>query len=166
MKHLKRKFLLLVCTLAVATGSKAENVGYAMRVTLVNGKVDTYIVADHPSVVFDYEYTTIQSSSVSAKYATDSIANYTFADIATSIKEVNATETVEDLYVKFVDGVNVHIRGINPNAIVRVYSLNGQLQGPDMEYLPNGVNISLSSLPTGTYIINIDNKKSFKVLKR
>lgn len=164
---MKRKLLLFITVLSTSISTFAENVDYVMHVTLTNGKVDTYIVGSHPNVYFDKDYTTIASYELTTSYETSQIESYTFADInATSIEEVINGNEAGGVFVKFVDGVTVQVRGISPETIVRTYSLTGELQSPIISTLSDGVDISLSMLPAGTYVVKIGNEKSIKIQKR
>ena len=109
---MKRKLLLFITVLSTSISTFAENVDYVMHVTLTNGKVDTYIVGSHPNVYFDKDYTTIASYELTTSYETSQIESYTFADInATSIEEVMNGNEAEGVFVKFVDGITVQVRG-------------------------------------------------------
>lgn len=167
MKSLRKKLLLSFIALMACMGAKSQDIGYVMRVNLTDGTVDEYLVADHPTVSFGKDKVTVQSASVWATYATGDVKEYTFVDAnATSIEGTTSTEHKADVSITYVDGENVIIRGINPNTPVRVYSLDGQMQKAVTTHTTDGVNISLSPLSVGTYIININNEKSIKVLKR
>ena len=164
---MKRKLLLFITVLSTCFSTFAENVDHVMHVTLTSGKVDTYIVGSHPNVYFDKDYTIIASYELTTSYETSQIESYTFADInATSIEEVINENKVEGICVKFVDGVMVQVRGVAPETLIRTYSLTGELQHPIISTLSDGVDISLSMLPAGTYVVKIGNEKSIKIQKR
>lgn len=164
---LKKKLLLSFLALGVCLGAKSQDVSYVMRVTLTDGTVDEYLVADHPTVTVEKGVVYVWGGPVQATYKVDDVKDYTFADVSTtSIEEVAADEQKADISVKYVDGENVIIRGINPDTPVRVYSLGGQMQNAALTRTTDGVNVSLGALPAGTYIIDMRNDKSIKVLKR
>lgn len=166
MNLMKKKLLLFFLAIGAWTGAMSQDVGYIMRVNLVNGTVDEYLVADHPYVSFAKESITVSSSMVTTTYATNDVANYTFAEMdANDIEEVIHEESNVNMIVKYLDGETVEIRGIG-NVQVTVYGVDGRKLNADIVRMENGVNVSLSALPSGTYIINIKNSKSVKVLKR
>lgn len=167
MKLLKKQLLFSLFALGAWTGATAQDVGYVMRVTLTDGTVDSYLVADHPTVEFTQDKVTVQSASVRAEYAADDVKDYTFVDVnATNIEATTAETPEHGITFKYVDGENISIRGIEATTPVSVYSIGGQKQNATIIRTPDGANVSLGTLPTGTYIINIRNIKSIKVLKR
>ena len=163
---LKKKLLLSFLALGACLGAKSQDVSYVMRVTLTDGKVDEYLVADHPNVSVEKGVVYVWGA-VQATYKVEDVKDYTFADASTTgIEEVASDEPKAGISVKYVDGENVIIRGISPDTPVRVYSLGGQMQNAAITHSADGVNVSLNALPAGTYIIDMKNEKSIKVLKR
>lgn len=167
MKKHPVKWLLLLFAWGAWAGAKADDVSYIMRVNLVNGTVDEYLVADHPRVDFVKETIYVSSAALSATYATSDVESYTFVDANPSaIEEVQQTQDNLDMSVKFVDGETVEIRGKVAADGIAVFSIDGRRMNAAVTLSDGGVNVSLSGLPTGAYIINIKNGKSVKVLKR
>lgn len=67
--------------------------------------------------------------------------------------------------VRFVNGKNIVISGINVNPRVAVYSVSGVQQQAEYDYDGENLNVKLQSLPKGLYIIKV-NDKSIKVHTR
>lgn len=158
---------MLLCVAAGAwVGLAADEISHVMRVTLTDGSVDTYIVADGLSVELDEEFVHVSTREVYFKYEVGQVGNYTFEDIATGVEEVLEEGSEEGVTFQYVDGKTVVIRGISSDSAVQVYSLSGQKQQVEMTKYENGADVSLQSLPAGTYIVSIKNGKSIKVIKR
>lgn len=65
------------------------------------------------------------------------------------------------IYPNPTDGNMVYIEGINPKSDINVYSLSGQL-------IPchyNGVQLDISSLPSGIYLVKVDEHKTSRLIK-
>ena len=167
MKTLRQKLLLSCLVLTAWTGAWAQDVGYVMCVTLNNGTIDRYLVADHPSVNFIEDKVQVATESVKAEYAIADVKDYTFVEMdPTGIEDAVANTPEEGITFKYVGGSTVSIRGIDSNAPVSVYALNGQKMDANIVRTADGAEVSVSALPAGTYIINIKNNKSIKILKR
>lgn len=158
---------MLLCIAAGSwMGLAAEEISHVMRVTLTDGTVDTYIVADELKVSLDEEFVHVSALDVNFKYEAGQVESYTFADITTGVKEVLEEGSEEGVTFKYVDGKTVVIRGIAADATVQVFSLSGQKQKVEMTKYEKGADVSLQSLPAGTYIVSLKNGKSIKVVKR
>ena len=80
--------------------------------------------------------------------------------------EIERTTNEQVIRIEYLDDSKIVISGITEAEKVCLYTLNGQ--NIDFQPINNGdrLTIPLSSLPSGTYILNIDNRQSFKILKR
>lgn len=162
-----KKLLLLFAVCIVSIGMDADEAEYIMRVSLTDGKVDTYVVADHPYVTFLQDVTWIYSNGLLTEYESGKIESYSFVERdVTEIEEVTEQEDSEGITVWFVDGVTVKVRGIASETAIRVYSVGGQMVTPIVSLQEDGADITFSNQPSGTYIINIGNVKSIKIQKR
>ena len=162
-----KKLLLLFAACIVSIGMDADEAEYIMRVSLTDGKVDTYVVADHPYVTFLQDVTRIYSNGLLTEYESGKIESYSFVERdVTEIEEVTEQEDNAGITVWFTDGVTVKVRGIAPETAIRVYTVGGQMVTPIVSPQPDGADITFSNQPSGTYIINIGNEKSIKIQKR
>lgn len=80
--------------------------------------------------------------------------------------EIERTTKEQVIRIEYLDDSKIVISGTMGTEKVRLYTLNGQ--NINSQSINNGerLTISLSSLPSGTYILNIDNRQSFKILKQ
>ncbi len=162
-----KKLLLLFAVCIVSIGMDADEAEYIMRVSLTDGKVDTYVVADHPTVTFQQDVTRIYSKGLLTEYESGKIESYSFVERdVTEIEEVTEQEDNAGITVWFTDGVTVKVRGIASETAIHVYSVGGQMVSPIVSPQPDGADITFSNQPSGTYIINIGNVKSIKIQKR
>ena len=86
-----KKLLLLFAACIVSIGMDADEAEYIMRVSLTDGKVDTYVVADHPYVTFLQDVTWIYSNGLLTEYESGKIESYSFVERdVTEIEEVGS----------------------------------------------------------------------------
>ena len=100
------------------------------------------------------------------------ITGYTYGEIRkfffklSGNLEVNPSADDRIIRVTFVDNTTVTISGIDNPEVIRLYTLDGSPAKPRVEVNDAIVTVSLSTLDAGIYILNIDNKQTFKLLKR
>ena len=80
--------------------------------------------------------------------------------------EVKPSADDRIIRVTFVDNTTVTISGIDNPEVIRLYTLDGSPATPRVEVNDAIVTVSLSTLDAGIYILNIDNKQTFKLMKR
>lgn len=168
---MKKKLLLFFLAIGAWTGAMSQDVGYIMRVNLVNGTVDEYLVADQPRVTYPPvcypDSVLIQAQGLSTLYFLNEIESYTFVETsATGIEDVAKENGGINVSIQFTDGETVIIRNISSDTPVSVYSIDGRRVEATVVHTKDGADVSLAALPMGYYVINIKNKKSIKVLKQ
>ena len=100
------------------------------------------------------------------------ITGYTYGEIRkfffklSENLEVKPSADDRIIRVTFVDNTTVTISGIDNPEVIRLYILDGSPAKPRVEVNDAIVTVSLSTLDAGIYILNIDNKQTFKLLKR
>lgn len=167
------KALLLAVACLGTTSILADDVNYVMKIALLDGTVDTYVVDERPQVTLDDKFVKVWTNDISARYDANAVANYTFADIAKKdIREMQEggdiadPESVIGITFKYVDGETMIVSGIKADDTISCSSLSGQRVDAEIDRYRDSANISLRNLAPGTYIISINNSKSIKVLKR
>ena len=100
------------------------------------------------------------------------ITGYTYGEIRKFFFKLSGNLEVKPsaddriIRVTFVDNTTVTISGIDNPEVIRLYTLDGSPAKPRVEVNDAIVTVSLSTLDAGIYILNIDNKQTFKLLKR
>lgn len=146
---------------------RAEHISYVMRVTMTDGSVKSFLLTDRPVVSVDEKTVDISSNTISASYKASDIKDYTFVDGSkTVIEDTPADELTQNLTVKCLDGVHVSVRGVDTPVRVQVFSIAGAKVQADLSQVSDGVDIDLSQLAPGVYVIDINGKDSFKIQKR
>lgn len=100
------------------------------------------------------------------------ITGYTYGEIRKFFFKLSGNLDVKPsaddriIRVTFVDNTTVTISGIDNPEVIRLYTLDGSPATPRVEVNDAIVTVSLSTLDAGIYILNIDNKQTFKLMKR
>ncbi len=137
--------LLIICA---ALTSYAE--GHSLRLLLKNGNVETYVLSKKPVVTFEAGDVVIKSDNLTASYARADVESFSFIENTSSIRDVKDREIIYSY-----DGSVFRC----PDSGITVCNLNGIV-------LTSGKDeVSLSSLPSGIYIVVVNNK-SVKITKK
>ena len=102
----------------------------------------------------------------------EEIIGYTYGEVRKYYfklsKYVSVEPVVEEHTVRitFVDNATVVISGVDNPEAISLYTLDGSRVAPQVEVAEGVITVSLSALDAGFYILNIDKKQSFKLLKR
>lgn len=134
--------------------------GNALHVLLKDGTSRWFRFDYAPVVTFEGEELTVTSSKYTATYVIDDVVEFRFGDIPTALASPKATEPT----VVHIADNTLLVRGTEPDAVA-VFDSSGRRLTPTVRCQPDGIEVSLQSLPLGIYIIHI-NKQSIKVTKR
>jgi len=157
MKKLLLVFSILLCSSVTKAGS------IILRVALKNGNENDYILADRPQISFEGNKVIFLCNEISTSYLTENIQNFVFLDgTETGVQEMKTGNT---RFCYSEKGV-VRVEGVIKMNGIKVFSINGQQYQPPMKYENNCVEIELSPLPYGCYIINIDKNQSVKIIRK
>lgn len=118
-----------------------------------------------PEVHFNATGMTFTCGEELTGYLYDEVSKFYFNlyDPVTAIAAPKADGIVR---IICLDQSKVVISGIDELDAVRLYDLNGRSIVADTMADGNALTVSLDELAAGTYILNIGNKQSFKILKR
>lgn len=149
MRSIKIITFLLVCLLS--SGLKAEASETTLVLELSNGTIDTYALSDRPVITFDRNELKIESNEIFTTYNIKDVNRYYF-DLNSSAIDNIVFDDNSHFYF-YIEGENICVKGATRAS---VYSMNGNMLA---EGKGDGeISISLSSFPSGFYIINVNNK--------
>lgn len=163
-----KKMLALALGTLVSSGAMAEDDHTALRVSLNDGQVVTIWLGDMPVISNVYvkesgSYVmTVTSSDATFTFPVEEVKKADFISTPTSVEELEANDGES---FAFTDGRCVHLRGIKGK--VSVYSLDGKAVNADVKYAgESSVDVDLSGLHVGTYLVCVANGRTYKVMKR
>ena len=161
---MKVKFTLLSLLLALAATSMwAADKQNALIVLTKDNVLHQFILADKPTVTFEGTQlkVTCEKASASASFNLSDIIRFTYAGKdAAGIDEM----TTDPAEISMEEGVLV-ISQMKANSTVKVYSMDGKLVRQLTAQRAGTYRLSLSSLPSGVYIVKADNI-TYKITKR
>ena len=143
-----RKLTLLLMSALMAGASTAMAEELSLKVTLNDGKVRTFTLAEKPVVTFGATDMKITAPGAEVTYARADVRNITFVD--------NSTLSVADRLTEnyYYDGSEFRCDGSD----IAAYDMNGRL------VLTGRGRVSTASLPNGIYVIKANNT-TIKIIK-
>lgn len=152
---------LLVCCLSA----------YADTALIVYVKGETrhrppILLADNPRITFNAGDMIISYIGGNLTLAVDNVDHWKFDDV-TIYDDIDdaLTDEQKEPQLRFSGQNTISIDNVTDKSHVAVYSVDGKAQPFTPELTSTGINISLSHLRQGTYIIRVEHQ-SFKILKQ
>ncbi len=159
-----RKLLLSLTLVFMAVSMQAQNEYSTLVMELHGGAKLELSLQKKPQVqVTDKEFVIVCGNDVTS-YVHAKVRKFYFKPYdPTGVEEVVAENVIR---VSYLDQSKVIISGITDASKVRLYTLDGRYVAASTSADEQTITVSLDALTPGTYILNIDNKQSFKLLKR
>lgn len=161
-----RKILLSwMLALTATVVVQAQNEYSTLVVETQSGTTLEVSLREKPQVhVTDKEFVITCGSEVTG-YVHDEVRKFYFKpyDPKTAVEAPVAANTIR---IAWLDESKVTVSGISETDKVRMYTLDGRSVVAETLVSEEVITVSLGGLAPGTYILNIDNKQSFKLLKR
>lgn len=142
----------------------SDNLGlHTLVVKFKNGRSISFCLSEKPEISFVSDKFSIMSDNVMlTSYNRKDIEEFYFEEITTEIEEVEQDE----IAFRYTDNDHVMINGLSGDEVVFVYDMSGKLMYTEIASSDECLTISLSQFGRGTYIIKIDNKQSFKIIRK
>ena len=162
------KKLLLFFTFALVTtlSTWAQHEYSTLVVETKSGDTFEIWLYEKPHVQFSNNKFTITCDKEATGYIYDEVRKFYFKyyDPATGIDAPTSEGVIRIVHINQSE---VTISGIAETDKIKLYTLDGRLiMAKTARHDDNSLTISLEGLPSGTYILNIGNKQSFKFLRR
>ena len=154
---------LLLAMLAMSIVMQAADKQNVLIVLTKDNVQHQFILADKPTVTFEGTQlkVTCEKASASASFNLSDVIRFTYdGKDAAGIDEL----TVDPAEISMEEGVLV-ISQMKANSTVNVYSMDGKLIRQLKVQRAGTYRLSLSSLPSGVYLVRTDNI-TYKITKR
>lgn len=144
---MKKSLLTLLVALGIAaTASAADD---ALNLTMKDGTVHSFLLAEKPVITMGEGKLNVATDNATATYNLYDVDQYTFGT-PTGIKGISAADNIS------LGGDNIVFGGLKAKNVT-VCTLDGSRVNATVAATANATSVSLSSLPSGVYIVKADN---------
>ena len=150
--------LLLLPAQALLARVAEENVT-CMVLTLTDGTVNRFALTDTPMVTYEGENLVVSTGDEQFTTALSGISQLTFEQVSTGISEM-----VEESPKPIFTPGQARFEGLKTHAAVSIYTIDGKMLSSMRASEEGIVNIDLSTLPQGVYILRTPNQ-NYKIKK-
>ena len=134
-----------------------------LRVILSDGTQNDYIIAERPQISFSDNKVTFTYRNASTEYLKADLQNFVFIDPSTGISQLKMGDT----RISFKEESNrIIVEGADNKDLIKVFSISGIQYNANAIQNEDRIEIALTDLPKGYYIIKIGNKQSIKISKK
>lgn len=151
-------FVLGLLTMLPAWAGERQT---ALRLLFQDGTSTCFLLSDEPELSFSDNDLVVTSSSVSTSYPLENVKEYDFVDAT----EVSVKPLAKD-EIRFVRSNNneILVYGCQPSSVA-IYDAAGRRLPGKIRTQSGATSISLHNLPTGVYIVKM-NQQSIKISKK
>ncbi len=157
---MKQKLLSLALLLFGLVQGLSADESAALHLLFADGSDKWFLFTQQPVVTFSESELTVTTSDGAFAYTFDNVSEFRFDD--PDADGVTDQRTTTPRIVQANNAVLIY--GTGKDA-VSLYDLSGRRLAANVRRQGDAVNVSLHSLPTGTYIIRINNQ-SIKVARK
>lgn len=159
----RRTFVtLLICLSAI--GIWAQPTGkYHLVVGLTDGNKQTFLLSTRPTITFEADKFVIAQEEANVEFEVSKVARFSFSESGTDIQALKN----DGFTISYSDGKTLLIYGYRMTNDVSITSIDGRAQQVQLKRQgDDALAISLEGLHQGVYIVTINGKQNFKILKR
>ena len=145
-------------TLAAPTGK------YCLIIEFKDGKTQKFQLSTRPNMTFQGDQFVVAQGSSNVEFSFSDVAGFSFGD-----KNSSGMNTLRDnnLSFSYIDNQYFVIYGGNGMTSVEVISTDGKRQPCNVSRLEgNALSVSLSNLRSGVYLVKVNNKDVFKIVRK
>ncbi len=156
--------IVAVSGMSVSVSAQSQGPSEALVVTLRDGSVDNYFLADYPQVTFSGQQCNIKSDNLSATYPMGDVEKAEVKLVATSA--ASDIERPGGLTVDLSDPTRVTVAGLEAGSTVSLISITGIVYSTVNADGTGTATLQLENLAAGVYIIHTNTNRSIKIHKR
>lgn len=162
-------YFLLLCSMSMTIW--AQDMTNVLIVELRDGNAAKFSLLNKPKISIEDMQIVVQFMNADGEYNDKSFTcsieqfrkYYFIEEVATGIEDVKENDS--KIGITYNDNQSVTISGLNGTDKLHLYSIDGR-KIADIRPNDTQANISITELPAGIYVVNINSKQSFKIVKR
>jgi hypothetical protein len=162
-RQMKKKMIcLLFFSMALSMTPMFASENKALIVELQSGSQTTFFLSEKPVLTFANHVLKIVINQESCDYEISNVKYFYFSDQSSDVQQLKAN----NVNIVYQSKDKVVIEGVSENDQIQIYSAKGIMQKGIVGRNGNNVEVSLSALPTGVYLISVQNKQTIKIFKK
>lgn len=134
----------------------------ALIVEQQNGSTTVFLLSEKPEMTFADHVLQIGMNGKTTSFEIEKVQQFYFDNASSGVSPLAAN----GLRIYSPSNDRIVIEGIDEKEAVSLYSLEGMAFANHVSTRNGVAEISLASLPKGTYLIEVSNKKTFKIVRK
>ena len=134
----------------------------ALIVEQQNGSTTVFLLSEKPEMTFADHVLQIGVNGKTTSFEIEKVQQFYFKNISSGVSPLAAN----GLRIYSPSDDKIVIEGIDEKDAVSLYTIEGVAYANCVSTQNRTAEVSLASLPKGTYLINISNKKTFKIVRK
>lgn len=156
---MKRLILLLFC---FCLSSMLWAKDYLLVIDFTDGSEMTFALAKQPVITFADHLIRVKVGSRSSEFELSDVTNFHFKEDPSNILSPRMDE---DFKLSWQGEDLIVISNATPDAVIRLYGIDGTTYPSRVNTYGDRIEVSLSVLPKGIYLLNINNTRTLKIYR-
>jgi len=136
---------------------------FLMVVDFTDGSEMTFALAKQPVITFAEQIVRVKVGSRSSEFEMSDVANFHFKEDPSYIRSPRVDE---DLKLSWQGEDLIVISNSTPDAVIRLYGIDGTMYPNRVNTSGDRIEVPLSALPKGIYLLNINNTRTLKIYRK
>ena len=154
-------FILILFCLLFVPAAKGQS---ELVVQFSDGSTTVYALSQQPVVAFEGVNLVITAGEAKATFARTEVSQFFFRPVGTGIGKLSSG--APERRVRFAAPDLIAVSGIAEGDALRLVTVDGRTAAATIDRAAGIANISLAGLPTGVYILKINQTNTIKIFKK
>lgn len=156
-----KRLLLLLFTMCLSSMLWAKD--YLLAIDFTDGTEMTFALAKQPVITFSGQIIRVKVGSRSSEFEMSDVVNFHFKEDPSDIR---SPRIGEDFELSWQGEDLIVISNATSETNIRLYGVDGTFYPNRVNSIGDRVEISLSALPKGIYLLYINNNRSIKIYRK
>ncbi len=136
---------------------------YVLVIAFTDGTEMTFALAKQPVLTFADQRLCVKAEGRTSECEISDVKNFHFRE---DMSDIRTLRSDEDFEVRWIGDDLIVISNAAPDAKVNLFDINGRSYPGCVAKVADHLEVSLSSLPKGIYLLNINNQRTLKINRK
>ena len=156
-----KRLLLLLFTMCLSSMLWAKD--YLLVIDFTDGTEMTFALAKQPVITFSNQTISVKVGSRLSEFEMSDVANFHFKEDPSDIR---SPRIGEDFELSWQGEDLIVISNATSETNIRLYGVDGTFYPNRVNANGDRIEISLSALPKGFYLLNVNNNRTIKINRK